>query len=258
MNNYIKNIYKSINFPFIDIEYHTFLPSTNSYLKEIANNRKEGLIIIADGQTAGKGRFNRTFFSPDNSGIYMSILLKPKNKGFNSTFITTAAAVAVAKACEELSGKEAQIKWVNDVLINNKKVCGILTEGCINPKSGIPEYVILGIGINAFTPKNGFDAEIKDIAGSVFCENSLSLKSMLTAKVINYFFEYYLNLEEKRFLTEYKNKSVITGKDVLVYKNNSVVSAKAISIDDEFRLLVEYENGSREFLSSGEVSIKLA
>ena len=109
----------------IKIEYYNTLPSTNSFLKTRAKEENEGLVVVANSQTEGRGRFGRRFYSPENSGIYMSILLKPESKDFNSAFITATAAVAVSRAIENLSGKETQIKWVNDILIGGKKVCGI-------------------------------------------------------------------------------------------------------------------------------------
>lgn len=242
----------------VRLEYYETLPSTNTALKEKAlNGEKEGLVIIAGNQTAGRGRFNRKFYSPSVSGIYMSILLRPKTSGFDTTLLTTAAAVSVAKSAENLSGKKTQIKWVNDVLIEGKKICGILTEGAINPKTATPDYIVLGIGVNAFTPENGFDKEIENIATSVFSTPDPDLKARLTAEIINTFFDIYKDLESKNFLDEYKSRSAVIGKEINVIKNSTVVSAKALDIDDKCRLLVEYGDKTREFLQSGEISIKI-
>ncbi len=257
LKNYIKLLKNYLNSS-ITLEYHSSLPSTNTYLKGLVTPAaKEGLLVIADNQTAGRGRFDRKFHSPADTGIYMSLLLKPAFSGFNATLVTTAAAAAVAEACETLSGKKAEIKWVNDVLIDDKKVCGILTEGSINPKTGLPDYVILGIGINAFAPKNGFAADIKDIAGSVFQEFDADLKAKLTANIINKFLEYYAELDKKSFLESYRSRSICLGKTVTVVKGDSRISAKVLQIDQNCCLLVEYENGTTETLSSGEISIKI-
>lgn len=241
----------------IKIEYHSTLPSTNAYLKEKAHTEDEGFVVIANSQTAGRGRFDRKFYSPENSGIYMSILLKPRFLGFDATLITSAAAVAVAKACETLSEKQTQIKWVNDVLIDGKKICGILTEGSINPKNGNVEYAILGIGVNAFAPENGFEDEIKDIAGFVFDNYDTKLKEKLINEIINIFFSYYENLYNKEYLDEYRNKSLVLGKKITVIKGEQKIPATAILIDDDCRLLIEYPDKTTEFLSSGEISIKI-
>lgn len=240
----------------IKIEYYNTLPSTNSFLKTRAKEENEGLVVVANSQTEGRGRFGRRFYSPENSGIYMSILLKPESKDFNSAFITATAAVAVSRAIENLSGKETQIKWVNDILIGGKKVCGILAEGSIDP-SGVLEYVILGIGINAFLPEKGFHDDIKDIAGFVFNENLPELKEKLAKEVINQFFALYQNNNQNEILDEYRKRSAVLGKEILVLKGDQKIPAKALLIDDNFHLKVEYQDETLEFLNSGEISIKI-
>ncbi len=186
----------------------------------------------------------------------MSILLKPQATGFDATHITTLSAVAVSESVEELSENETQIKWVNDVLIGGKKICGILTEGKIDPKTGKPFYIVLGIGVNAFVPEKGFDVEIKDIAGAVFPEFNEDLKIQLTAKIIDKIFEL---LETKKHIIsqKYKSRLGFLGNKIWVLKEEEKISATAIDIDEDCRLLVEYQNGRREYLSSGEISIKL-
>ncbi len=241
----------------IRIEYYDTLPSTNYYLKSRGRNEDERLIIVAKTHTQAHGRFNRKFYSPKDCGIYMSFLLKPKSAGFDATLITSAAAVAVARATEALSGKKTQIKWVNDILISGKKICGILTEGSINPTNGSLEYVVLGIGINVFLPQNGFDDEIKDIAGYVFEKNDPVLKKRLTQEIIDNVFYCYNNLDKKEFLKDYRQKSVVIGKRITVIKGNGTKTAKAILIDDDCRLKVEYSDKTTEFLQSGEISIKI-
>ncbi|MBO5322411.1 MAG: biotin--[acetyl-CoA-carboxylase] ligase [Clostridia bacterium] len=237
------------------IEYYDTLPSTNAFLKSRAKDEKESLVVVASSQTKGHGRFDRKFYSPANTGIYMSILLKPKTIGFDATRITSAAAVAVAQTIETLSDKTAQIKWVNDVLIDSKKVCGILTEGSINPKNGTLEYAVLGIGINLFMPENGFESEIQNIAGYIFEEYDPSLKEKFIKEVLKNFFKYYNNNTE--ILNEYRKRSAVIGKDILVLKHNGTKFAKALLIDDNFRLKVKYPDNTEEFLNSGEISIKI-
>lgn len=252
----VKNINDYIRNPKVKIEYFQTLPSTNAYLKEKAEELCEGAVIIAGNQTAGRGRFTRKFYSPENSGIYMSILLKPNSAGFDSTIVTTLAAVAVSESVEELSDRKTQIKWVNDVLINNKKICGVLTEGKIDPKTGKPVYIVLGIGINVFKPENGFNPEIEGIAGAVFDQFDEDLKNRLTASVIDKVFG-YINCPKQEILAKYKSRVSFLGRQVFVIKNNEKIPAMALDIDENFRLLVGYENGMQEYLSSGEISIKI-
>ncbi len=231
------------------------LDSTNNYIKShIDNSTPEFYTVIADSQTLGRGRLSRKFYSPKKSGIYMSILLKPQLKAENSVLITAAAAVAVSRAIESISSKETEIKWVNDIFINKRKVCGILTEGSLNP-DGSFNFAILGIGINAYIPKDDFNEEIKDIAGAVFDEEKENLRNRLIAEVIKNFKEYYNFLEQKTFLEYYKQKNLVLGKTITVPKADGNLTAKAIDIDDNCRLLVEYTDKKREYLSSGEISI---
>jgi len=240
-----------------DIHIFDSVSSTNAILKEDASSAKEGSVIIALNQTSGRGRFQRKFYSPNDCGIYMSILLKPKMPAENAVLITAAAACAVAEVAEDLSGRKADIKWVNDVLIENKKICGILTEGSIDINSGNLNWAILGIGINAYKPKEGYPEEIKDIAGAVLKEEKEDFKNRLIAKVLDNFWDYYLSLEDKTFLESYKKRSFFLGKEINVIKNEISLPAKALELDDDCRLLVEYKTGEREYLSSGEISIKL-
>ena len=233
------------------------IDSTNNFLKQKAESgEKSGTVIIAKRQTGGKGRLGRSFFSPQG-GMYLSILLRPQISAEKSLFITTAAAVAVCRAIEKVSNKKSGIKWVNDVFIDNKKVCGILTEASLDFETGGLYYAVVGIGVNLYYPKNSFPNDIKSIAGTVFdSEIDNDLKSKFTAEVINNFFEIYNNFENSDFMKEYKQKSIVLGKKITVIKGNNRKSATAIDIDDNARLTVEYENGEKETLFSGEVSIK--
>ena len=247
-NNFNINVYKTIN-------------STNTAIKELAiNGGKEGTVIIAEEQTEGRGRFGRKFHSPKGTGIYMSILLRPQLHSSKAFLITTATAVAVAEAIESISNKEAKIKWVNDIYCDNKKVCGILTEASFDFESGIIDHAVLGIGINVKPPEGGFTEEIKDIATSIFNdENSASadIRSRLIAEVLNRFWSYYKNIEDKSFIEKYKSRSLLINKEINILSRNSSESAVAIEIDDECRLKVRMHDGSIRFLSSGEVSIRL-
>ncbi len=231
------------------------IDSTNNYLKILAEKgAKEDTVVIAKSQTSGKGRLGRTFYS-SLGGVYMSLLLKPKFSAEKSLFITTAAAVAVANAVESKTGNKTQIKWVNDIFVDSKKVCGILTEASIDFETGGLNYAVLGIGINIRKPKDDFPEEIKQIAG-VISEDEVDVSSLI-ASVLNNFLKIYNNFENSDFMSEYKEKSLVIGKDIFVLKGEKRARARALDIDENARLLVEYENGEREYLSSGEVSVRL-
>ncbi len=242
----------------LNIEVKKTVTSTNALLKEkAAAGAPEGTVLIALSQTAGRGRFTRKFFSPSDSGIYMSILLRPRISAENAALITTAAAVAVAEAAEKLSGGKTAIKWVNDVLIDGKKICGILTEASLNVESGELDYAVLGIGLNVYEPENGFPDEIKNIAGAILKERGSGNKSRLAAAVLESFFKYYKDISERRYLKAYRERCIVLGKQISVMSQDGSRSAYALDIDENCRLRVKYPDGKEELLSSGEVSIKL-
>ena len=246
-----EQILQYIKYNKIELEVFETVTSTNDLLKQKAvNGAKSGTVVIAKTQTKGRGRRGKTFISKEG-GLYLSILLRPKEFNFDTTLLTSAAAVAVSKAIEETSGIKTDIKWVNDVLINGKKVCGILCESGV---CGNEYFVIVGIGINLFEPENGFEGSIKDIATCVFKQKDQEKANKLTAKVIDNFFEIY---NSGGFLNYYKDKNVVIGKDIFVLKNGEKITAKAIEIDDKCRLKVLYKDGKTEYLSSGEISVKL-
>jgi len=240
------------------IEVYESLDSTNAVLKGRAQKGEEQwTVVIADAQTSGRGRFVRKFHSPSGSGIYMSILLKPTLTAEKSVLITAAAATATALTIEELSQKDTGIKWVNDVFMDNKKVCGILTEGGINTKTGGFDWVVVGIGINVYTPQNGFEAEISDIAGAVFNKITPDTRNRLTARVIEQFRIFYEQLESKTFFNDYKNRMLSIGKEIKVIKGGEIRQARCTGLDSDCRLQVAYPDLTEEYLTSGEISIKL-
>lgn len=232
--------------------------STNTVIKQYAAAAEtQGLVVIADTQTAGRGRLGRQFYSPAGTGIYMSLLLRPQLAAEKAQLITTAAAVALAQAIDALAPVHAQIKWVNDIFINGKKTCGILTEAAFNIENGTLDYAVLGIGINAYTPLGGYPPEIGKIAASVFTAPAADLRNRLAAEVLNRFMPLYTHLADKAYLAEYRARSCVVGKPVLVVQNGVSTPAVATGIDDDLHLLVQYENGEKAALSTGEISIRL-
>ena len=246
------------NFKDIDVYVYDSIESTNTLLKEWAKNGKaHATVLIAKEQTAGKGRLGRKFSSPANTGIYISILLRPRFSVEEALSITTSAAVAVAKTLEEVSNKETKIKWVNDIFIDDKKVCGILTEASIDFETASLEYAVLGVGINLFKPKNDFDDEIKSIAGAVFegeCKEEIKTKTV--ALFIDKFFEIYKNLPENNYISEYRKRSYLTGKEVSIKVHDKTENGKVLDIDDKANLVVQLENGKIKAFSAGEALLK--
>lgn len=231
--------------------------STNSLVRSRAEEGEgEGLVIIAGEQTNGRGRMGRSFFSPGDTGVYMSLLLRPKIKPSDAVLITTAAAVSVCEAFEKLGVKKPQIKWVNDIFVNNKKVCGILTEASFGADINTLDYAVLGVGVNMYEPENSFPEEIKDIAGAVFSRKSEDLRNKFVAYFINSFFDCYENLESKKHCTSYAERCFVIGKDINVISGDSIKPAKALSVDENCGLLVRFDNGETAVLNSGEISIR--
>lgn len=229
--------------------------STNDDVKAAAQlGEPEGLVVIADRQTAGRGRMRRLFFSPEATGLYMSVLIRPSLRASDSVLITSAAAVAVAEAVEHVSGRTARIKWVNDVFLDGRKVCGILTEGSVG-SDGHLQYAVVGIGVNLTPPPSGFPEALRDIAGAVFGQDAPSdARARLASEILAHLYR-YLDLESRAFLPGYRNRSLVLGKSVLVTLGEETFTANALFIDNDCRLVVETEHGILP-LCAGEVSIR--
>jgi BirA family biotin operon repressor/biotin-[acetyl-CoA-carboxylase] ligase len=229
--------------------------STNDDVKAAAHQGEpEGLVVIADRQTAGRGRMRRAFFSPEATGLYMSVLLRPPLKASDAVFVTAAAAVAVAEAIEHVSGRSADIKWVNDVFLDGKKVCGILAEGSVGA-DGQLSHVALGIGVNVAPPPSGFPEGLQDIACAVFDHNApRDARARLAAEILARLL-CYRDLERRAFLPGYRSRSLVTGKSVMVSLGGETFPARAVSIDDDCRLIVETSRGLIP-LCAGEVSVR--
>ena len=254
----INNIRKYLKSKDYDIEVRECVTSTNVVLKEEAElGENEGRILISKKQLDGRGRKGRVFYSPENTGIYMSILLRPKCNVNEALFITTASAVAVANTIEEFTEEDVRIKWVNDIYINNRKVSGILTEASIDFETNSLNYVVVGIGVNVSIPEDGFNDNIKDIAGAIFKENiSNKIKCRIIAQIINRFFDFYNELDRKNFMKDYKDKSILTGKKIKLILADKKEVGIVIGIDDEAKLVVKLKNGEIKSYSSGEVDIE--
>ncbi len=242
------------------LQVYNTITSTNTVLKELSHDgAPEFTVLVAAQQTAGRGRMNRAFYSPAVTGLYLSILLRPVMKAEEALFITTAAAVAVARAVEELSGKSTGIKWVNDVFLDGRKICGILTEASLDMESGRLECAICGIGVNLCDPEGGFPEELQGIAGSVFGGESLpaDARNRLAAGILNHFSEYYRSLSARPFFDEYVRRSIVVGREITVLGRDKPRRAHALAIDRNCNLRVRYEDGTEGVLSSGEISIRL-
>lgn len=238
------------------IEVREVVSSTNTVLKGLAEGGgREGMVLIAERQENGKGRMGRRFHSPKGTGLYMSILLRPQFSAEQSLGITTAAAVAVAGAIDQLTGQRSQIKWVNDVYLHGKKVCGILTEAALDFENGNLNYAVLGMGVNLQEPPGGFPAELKDVAGAIFAETPPQAHAKLAAEILNRFFAFYRAMPLRNYMREYRERSLLTGLEISFQQGDRTWEGVVEGIDDDARLLVRLPDRTVKALGAGEVSI---
>ncbi len=232
--------------------------STNDYCKELSKRTKEDAIVIALSQTNGKGRLGRNFFSPKDSGIYISFLLHPSLNAEQCAKITTAAAVAASESIDAVSNKKTYIKWVNDIYLENKKVAGILTEAGFSGNNEKVEYAIMGIGVNLFDPKGYFPDDIKEKAGSVFGQllPSAEITVKFIKEFVKRFFDIYAILPDTLYMANYKSRSMLIGKNVSFIKDSQKINGFVLGIDDDAGLLLATDKGSIT-LKAGEVSLNI-
>ena len=237
------------------MEIHKTLDSTNTRAKAVAaTGAPHGYLVIAESQVSGRGRFGRPFFSPEHSGVYITYVLRPKMLAEQAVMITSMAAVAVARAIETVADVEVKIKWVNDLYINARKVCGILCEASMDFESGQLEYAVLGIGINVTAMS--FPAELADIATSIEneCGRSVS-RSRLIAEISNQLEALYNQLETREFMKESRERSNVIGREVVVLRGDERFAAKVLDIDESGRLVIQTAEGVSR-VGSGEISLK--
>lgn len=232
------------------VAFYDETDSTNNQAKRLINEgRNENLLVCAARQSAGRGRQGKSFYSPDGSGIYMSLVVHPESSLQNAVTATTAAAVAVCRAVEALTDLTPQIKWVNDVYVNGKKICGILTEAVTDFESGTVSSVIIGIGVNITTAD--FPADVEN-AGALDVNVS---RSALIARIADELLQITLG-DYSAFISYYRTHSMIIGKEIVFYENGSAASALALEIDETGGLVVKTDGGEIRTLRSGEITVR--
>ena len=256
----IKDIYSKLKTKYIakDIMYFDEIDSTNNYAKQLArSNVAEGTVVLANTQLNGKGRLGRTFISPKDCGIYYSLILRPNLPFRDSQLITAAAAVAVSRAVDEICGTKTSIKWVNDIYLNGKKICGILTEGQLSIETGKLDYAVIGIGLNVRKPKINISDDLSKIITNIEAETGERFeRNDIIAAISNKFEEILDDIDSREFLKEYKEKSNLIGRDVVIVWNGNEEDAKVIDIGEDASLIVKLADGSIRSLNSGEAKIK--
>ena len=240
------------------LDYFPCLDSTNTYLKEIAGKgAPHGSVAVADRQTAGKGRLGRSWSSPTGCSVYMSYLLRPDIAPVHASRLTIVAALATARAIEEVTGLSTEIKWPNDIVINKRKVCGILTE--MSADMDRIEYVVIGIGVNV--NMTHFEEELSDRATSLRIEcNKAVSRSQLIVKMLScfeYYYEQFIETEDlSAMLSDYNARLVNRGREVRIVERQKEWKAVAVEMDREGELVVQLPDGTTKKVISGEVSVR--
>ena len=230
--------------------------STNNYAKTIASEgAAHGTTVIAKCQTAGKGRMGRSFISPKGTGLYMTVIIRENISTETLPLLTPLAAVAVSRTVDRLSRCNSKIKWVNDIYLNGKKICGILTEGSLTAQGSV-NYAVVGIGINLLAISDKLPDELLDKVTSIEEETGVRCNAdEMSRGILACMDELLPQIGKGDFISEYRSKSCVIGCDVLVTKFSPPKFGTAIDIDDRGRLVVEYMDGSREALDSGEANV---
>ncbi len=227
------------------------IDSTNEEAKRRARNGASApLALLAEEQTAGRGRVGRSFYSPPDTGLYLSLLLRPNADVTDTVGLTTLAAVAAMRAIRTVTGVQTQIKWVNDLYAQGKKVCGILAESFFADDI---RYVVIGVGINLYTSE--FPAELADKAGGLLVGGE-GLRNALAARTIAELYELATGADRAALMREYRSASMVLGKAVVYTQNGIEHRGVAESIDDAGRLCVRLPDGSLAILASGEISLR--
>ena len=249
----------------VRIYVYETIDSTNTEAKRRCTEssdvrRLDRTVVVAAQQTAGRGRLGRAFYSPSGSGLYLSIIYAPEGGITSPAVLTASAAVGVCRALQNVYGADAQIKWVNDVFMHGKKVCGILAEGVTNFETGQIACAVVGIGINILP--GSFPPELADKAGSVLADNNADTKrSMLAASVVENVLGIYNTGNDGivQSMQEYRDRSILTGRTVTVYpvinQTGKKYTAVVQGITDDAKLIVQNSDGQIHELDSGEVSL---
>lgn len=239
IRRYLSDYAKDIKIETVDI-----IDSTNDEMKRRAEKgEREIALLVAEEQTKGRGTKGRSFFSPEGTGIYMSLLLRPKYTPEECTFLTTMAAVSSAKAIEKVVGIKPQIKWVNDIYLGGKKAGGILTQAHLSKNGKDIEWAVVGIGINLSEPEGGFPEELKEIA-TALCEKGGNIKNRLISEIINEFVPFYRNLAKKEFIKDYSERLLGLGEEITLKEDEEEYKGTVIGLDDMCRLKIRLPDGS--------------
>lgn len=234
--------------------------STNNYAKKLADEgAPHGTVVLSEHQTDGRGRQGKNFSSPQGKGLYLSALLRPKYPPMNVINLTAWAAVAVCDAVEQIIGERPGIKWTNDIILHNRKLCGILTEMGLEAESGQLQYVVIGVGINVSQNEQDFSGELSPIAISLEQASGQKVRRADLAAAVMRALDRMMQdfpTEKQTYLDRYRTDCLTVGHEVRLIQKSHTEIAFAHSIDDNFALVVRKEDGTMETVTAGDVSVR--
>lgn len=243
-----------------NLRIYESIDSTNTQCKRLAmDGAADGTVVIAEQQTAGRGRRGRSFQSPQGLGLYLSILWRPRCRPEQLLPLTSLAAVAVSRAIERVTGEVAFIKWPNDLLLHNRKIAGILTEMALEGESGQIDYVVVGIGINVHQTDADFTPDVAAMASSLDAVLGVSVSRARLAAALTEELDLLrreVMWQPERYLAEYRARCITIGSTVQLLRGEDRSTAQAVAVDDRFGLVVRHADGSEEIVRSGEVSVR--
>lgn len=247
----------------LSIRIYKQLASTSLTAKHLAiDNVPHGTVVLSDCQTAGKGRGDKTFFSPEGSGIYLSMILRPGLQLMKPSLVMAAASVAVCRAIEKSCHLNPEIKWINDLYLNGKKVCGILTDALLNYEAGTLDALIIGIGINFVPPADGFPPEL---ASSVSALHAASpgispegiSRNRLIAGIITELMNTFSPLNPAEIMDAYRRRSCVIGQSVTVYEDEAVIHAEVLDIDNDGGLVIRLSDSTVRTLTRTDITLRM-
>lgn len=242
------------------LHWFNITDSTNLRARELAKaGAPEGTVVIAGGQTGGRGRLGRSFSSPQGQGVYLSAVLRPGCRPEELMHLTCAVGVAMCRAVERVSGVTPGLKWINDIVFGQRKLGGILTELSVNPSTGLVDHAIVGVGINCLEKQEDFPEEIRNFAGSLSMVSGVPVApEKLAAAMVEELWKLSSRLltQKKQWMADYEAKCITLGQQIRLVQGDEVCYGQAVGLDGDGGLIVVFPDGHRETVNAGEVSVR--
>lgn len=233
--------------------------STNAEMKQAAAAGAPAYTCFAAAsQSGGRGRRGRSFFSPEG-GVYLSLLLRPRRlKAAESKWLTVCAALAACSAVQELTGRTPGVKWLNDLYLDGRKICGILCEGEMSLEEDLLSPVTVGVGFNLYRPAVPLPPELASSIGFISPQRLSAGRARLTAYFLNHFDQELQHFQPAEAAARYKSLSCVLGREIIIAGEHGPLSARVLDIDEHCSLQVRFADGTRAALQAGEISFRLS